>query len=314
MKSLPTLMKEIKDKNISHYNVWHGEETAVLNIYQTQLQERLGYVLVTVETVKQAYTSCNSKGFDKRKKCYVITDDTAYIKDEKLWSKVEERFNNSDNIILIKYTGMDKRSKFYKGTEQLVSFDKLSEAVLSKYIHNVLKDLSDKNTSTLINVCDSSYNLILLEMDKVKQYSNALRLSHDDAFMDLLEDGTIYSPVGDVLFKFVDAVSYGDLNSTHKLLQEVKLKGENELAILSLLYTAFRNMIMVNALGSNKSNAAERTGLTNWQIKKALDNLGGYSTQEMVAALGTIRTAEKGIKTGKVRTEDALDYVVVNIL
>ncbi len=313
MKPLVDLMKEIKENTLPHYNVWMGEEIAVLNIYQGKLKE-LGYKVIPTDTVTDAITLVNKKGFDNSIKCFVVTDDTDYVKQEKQWEKVQEKFNKSKHTLLLKYTNIDKRSKFLKQNNEIVNFEKLSTEVLEKYIKKDLPKFNDRNIEKLIEYCDSSYNLILLEMDKIRAYSDYKQYNYNASFDELLAQGVVYKPVGDIIFQFIDAVSYGDVAGTKVLLEKIKLKKENELAILSLLYTSFKNMLMVNALGKDKSNATERTGLTAWQVRKAKENLGAYSTKELVRAVEVLRKIEKGIKTGEVPTSISLDYVTLEIM
>lgn len=58
----------------------------------------------------------------------------------------------------------------------------------------------------------------------------------------------------------------------------------------------------------------ERTGLTAWQVKLAKEKGNHYSIGELVNAMKIIRSSEKGIKTGMIEQEVAIDYILVNIL
>ncbi len=312
MKPLIDLMKEIKENKLNPYNVWVGEEIAVLNIYQKKI-EGLGYQLNICDSVADALRLASKKGLTNDKKLFVVTDDIGYTKDEKAWELVKGRMSKSKHVLILKFTNLDKRSKFYKKElDTAVNFEKLSDDVLAKYIKKDMPKL--KSVDRLIELCQSNYNLILLESDKIKTYSKVHSFTHEESFNRLLEQGTIHQPIGDVLFKLIDAVAYGSPEKTKTLLEQVKLKGENELAILSLLYSAFRNMLMVQSLGNNTKDASIRTGLTGWQIKKAKENIGGYNLEELVRALKVIRKTEVGIKTGKILVENSLDYVVVNVM
>lgn len=80
------------------------------------------------------------------------------------------------------------------------------------------------------------------------------------------------------------------------------------------MYSGFKQILMVQGLGRNQTEPVKRTGLTAWQVKMAKDKQGHYSISELVDALNVIRDVEKGIKTGTIDSDVAVEYVIVNIM
>lgn len=308
------LQKSIINKSPSNYMLWTGEELAVQDLYISKILE-LGYTKKSIDTVEQAIKLITKPSFTKEKSLYIITQDNEYLKQEKLWEKVEEVATKSNNILLIRYSILDKRSKFYKKyKDTMTEFETLPDSILYKYTDKMLPKLSDEEIEILINVCGKNYGRILLEVDKIKTYEKETYKTTSETLQILLQDGTITKPLEDVTFEFVDSFLYGNVEKTIKLAYELKKQVESPLGVLSLLYTNFRNMLLYQGLGKDKHNAEEKTGLTKWQIKNVQKNIGGYSNQELQKALETITDAEQGIKTGKIEQEIALDYVILNIL
>ena len=88
---------------------------------------------------------------------------------------------------------------------------------------------------------------------------------------------------------------------------------ENPLGAISLLYTNFRSMLLVQSAGAG-ADITKRTGLTGWQVKLAKEKGVNYNIGELVAYLRLIRETEKGIKTGAIEQSMSLDYILANVL
>jgi DNA polymerase III delta subunit len=134
------------------------------------------------------------------------------------------------------------------------------------------------------------------------------------AFRELLKQNVIYQPIGDITFLFTDAILTRNKRDTAKYLLQAKAIGESEILTLSVLYNGFKQILMVQGLGKDQSEPCKRTGLTPWQVKMAKEKQGHYSIAELVNALKVIRSVEKGIKTGAIDADVAVEYVIVNIM
>ena len=95
--------------------------------------------------------------------------------------------------------------------------------------------------------------------------------------------------------------------------QELKQINDSPLGLISLLYTNLKSMLLVKWAG-NGDKISDRTGLTPFQVKLAKEKGNKYTVQELEQAIKLIRNTEKGIKTGNIETELAVDYILVNIL
>ena len=309
-------MQELVNNQVPHYNIFTGEEIAVQKIYIDKILDE--YKRVDCDSVAQALQKSRTKSLTGSNRAFIVVDDTLYMKDEKAWEIVQNTFTKaSKNILIIIYSSIDKRSKKFlsKNDEYIVSFDRLSEDVLVKYIQKDI-NLSDENAQKLVELCESDYSRILLEIDKIKSYTdaNSKDIFPNDAFSILLEQGVIYQPIGDITFKLTDAVLRGELDTTEKYLKMAIEKEESPILVLSVLYTGFHNMLMVMDLGSNKKDASKRTGLTPFQVGQATKNIGGYKREEVKRALFIIQDVESGIKTGKYDMETAMQYAILEIM
>lgn len=304
--NLVDLMQCYRNDTIPHYNVWYGEEQALIDVYINKLKT-LGYKLVYTDTVADAFSSMvNSKLYKKSKVCYIVTEDSVYIKQEKDWDKVKNAFESSNHTLICRYATLNKRLKFFKNNVP-TCFEKMNRDVLFNHVEQ-MSMLNKSNVSKLVEICDNDYGKILLEYDKIKQASQFRKADENTVFMDLIEQGVITGDIGDITFKFTDAILYGDMNNAPRLLEQEKCRGESPLVACSVLYNGFRNMLILKSFENPKDI------LTGWQIKHTKDLMGAYNAQEIIRNMNVCDKVEKGIKNGLIDENLALDYLVVNCL
>ena len=310
------LKADIQTGNIKHFYIFTGEELEVQRIYIQHVAERTRTLVERFDTLDSILDSLKRKTLLKRNRCVLIRDDKSFMQDEKLWTAINDFLE--DDILILLYTNIDKRTKFYKYFKDLiVDFEPLPEQLLVKYIKKNI-NLSQNKCSKLIDICESSYGRILLEIDKIKQYRKALDLTRDDEMTDeyffdkLIQDGTIYQPPKDAIFDFVDAVLRRQSVRAFELLAQCYAVGEATMVLLSVLYTNVKQMLQVQSYDGN--NIEKGTGLTAWQIKCAREKIGKYRIGELVEMLRLIQSVEQGIKQGTIDDNVAVEYILVKIL
>ena len=305
---LPDLQKQIVSKNIDHILLLFGEEVAIMDIYLDKICKVANGDVFRFDTVKEAYAKLVQRRITTSgSRVFIVRDDKEFFKADKEWVKVFSAAENSNDYLIIIYSTMDKRSK-------LCEFEKLSPAVLAGYIDKLLPGMSAQEKEMFAEICECSYSRILLEANKVRHYAKVNRWENPQAFRELLQKGVIYQPIGDITFLFTDAILTRNTRDTAKYLLQAKAIGESEILTLSVLYNGFKQILMVQGLGRDQSEPCKRTGLTPWQVKMAKEKQGHYSIAELVNALKVIRSVEKGIKTGAIDADVAVEYVIVNIM
>ena len=313
---LPDLQKQIVSKNIDRVLLLFGEEVAIMDVYLDKIYKVTGGDVLRFDSVKEAYAKMVQKRITTgASRVFVVRDDKDFLKADKEWRKVFTAAESGADYLILIYSSMDRRSKFYKqNQEKLCEFEKLSSSVLAGYINRLLPGMSAAEQEQLAQVCECGYSRILLEADKVKHYAAVSRLDYGEAFRELLKQGVIHQPIGDITFLFTDAILTRNMKDTAKYLLQAKAVGESEILTLSVLYNGFKQILMVQGLGRDQSEPCKRTGLTPWQVKMAKEKQGHYSIEELVNALKVIRFVEKGIKTGAIDADIAVEYVIVNIM
>lgn len=311
---LVDLMKRISSNDIPHFLILFGEEQTILNIYLTHILEVTNTKRISADSVSYIMQNINKKRFDKSVRLYVVQDDMTFLRAEDSWETVKN--TPTKDYIILRYHSLDKRSAFAKKNQQnLVEFSRLTKEVLQTYILKDLPDLSEKNSSKLVEYCNYDYGRILMEIDKIKQYSSVRTdLTIDSCFVQLDKQGLFHKEIGDITFELTNAVLGGYPETAIQKLDEAKRKGEPAMMIVSILYNGFRNLLAYQGLGSNKQGAMERTGMTKGELYGCTKNVGGYSITEVKRNMLKCQEIEAGIKMGTIDEDIALEYAVLSCL
>lgn len=305
---------QIKTNKIKNFYIFTGQESRVIDIYIDKIAECKKLEIQHINVISDVYLKFFSKSLVTKNYCYVLRDDKELLLQEKLWQPLSVENVQGNNLVILVLTTIDKRSKFYnRFKNDIVEFEHLPENILIKYIKKEIT-LSDKNCKKLIEICESDYSRILLEIDKIKQYAREFSGNYgfDNFFQMLVGSGTIYQPPKDAIFDFVDAVLKGKVKQSFELLENCYGVGESNIVLLSVLYNNVKQVLQVQSCESN--DIAKTTGLTGWQIRNAKDKCGYYSIGDLVYFLKLIRNVEKGIKTGEIEESIAVEYVLVKML
>lgn len=312
--TIDSVKHDIMHNEIQPFYIFTGEELAVMDTYINKIAERLNTKPQRVDSIKEINSKLRSNSFIKSRSCYVVRDDKEFITEtnKNIWNDFISGKVQKDNVIILILTAVDKRSVFYKqNCENIVYFERLSEDVLITLLNNKIA-LNTQNCHILIGLCEGDYSRILLEVDKIQQYAQALCITDDKAFEILLNSKCIYREPKDAIFDFVESVCGGYTNKSFELLQDSYDVGENPLTLISVMYNNFKALLQVQSCQS--SDIAKVTGLNGWQINNAKKCLDVYTTQELVKAIKLIHEVEKNIKLGIIEADISVDYLLVNIL
>ena len=314
-----TLKAKIKSKQLPSYLIFSGPEWKVQEIYINQIAKVTGKEVKRIDSVSSIYTYLRNRSFVSKSFIYIVRDDKELMQNEKLQAKIESVLG--ENILIHILTNVDKRTKYYKTYKDVIcDFKALSDAMLKKYALKELK-LSESDLQRLIDICEHDYGRMLLEIDKIKWYQKSTEfsewdghgcLSTHDCFKNLVNDGTIYEPPYDAIFDLVDAILDRKVNKAFNLLQQSYEVGEATMVMLSVLYKNAKAVLQVQSYRGD--NLSKSTGLSGWEIKNAKTHVNKYDEEELIYILQLVQKVEKGIKTGRMEDEFAMQYLLTRIM
>lgn len=291
---LVQLKKQIKEKKLDNFYILAGEEIGILNIYIN----KMGTNIVRADEVADVWRNLTTRTFGRSDTVYVVRDDKKFMSMEKVWENITDKIKNG--ILVICITNLDKRSKFYKAfQDRVVIFEKMTEAQLLHFCKKQLPSVSDSILKYLIYLCNNDYTRVENEIDKIKRLNKVVTEQ-------LLED-IIIPPKESTAFTFVDAVLRGEYVNAIFDLNNLLSNNESGVMLLGLLYSNFRNAILV--VGNKDGNHG-----VNGYIAKQLKEKLVYEPNELLAIVRIIQRYEKGIKTGMYDENYAIQAATLEIL
>lgn len=174
------LKAKMKQGQLPKFLVFTGEEWKVQEIFIQQIAKMKNLEVRRIDTIGDIYSKLKSKSIVSRNFLYVVRDDKEIMTNKELQSQIGvplpfskyEKSILGDNILIMLASKLDKRTTFYAViADELVEFEALSPQMLKKYIQREI-DLSDVNCEKLIEICNSDYGRILLEIDKIRRYAD----------------------------------------------------------------------------------------------------------------------------------------------
>lgn len=299
------LKKAIVEGNIPHFLVFSGEERTLLYMYLNELHDRLKIERSDTDTLVDAFNKAASRSLlSSNKKLIVVKDDKSSLSDDKLLNSICK----SSNYIVLILTNIDKRSQFAKQFDNnIVIFDKMSESILTQALMPQA-NIPDNFIKWLIEVCGRDYGRCMMELDKVRIFEPSM---HKELFEKFARDGIIYCQIPDCIFDFSNAVMKRDIKRSYSLWEDLKLRGDSPIQILSILYNNFRNMLLVQ-LSPNPNK--ENTGLEDKQINGIKWNKGKYSDNELMETVLLIGELDTNIKQGIITEEVAMEYFLAKVM
>lgn len=315
------LKDQIMHNTLSNFYIFTGYELGIMKIYLEQMSNKLGLPITRADSVAEVYGLCQGGTlFGESLGFYVIRDDHDFMKQEKVFDTIKSDIGK--NTIVLLYDKIDSRLKFGKKfKDDIVVFEKLAPNVLKSYILREIP-LSNENVEKLIEVCNGSYDMCMLEIDKIKQYTDSVfnywtqdepvAFDADTAFRELLESGVIYQPEESDVFKFTDALCSRDIKKALHLETVLRDNGVSTINLLGTLYNSMKSIMLIQCC--NGSNIAEVTGLDNGQIYFNKKYKGKYTTPELVNAVKIISKVVSGIKSGWIEEQYATRFVIASII
>ena len=272
--NITDVKKQIKEKSLSSFYIFTGEEIEVQRIYINKIAEVSNMSVVRANSISDIWNIMTRPTLIDEKHVYVVRDDKDFNSNATLQKQLQEDVLNGNILIILLTIALNK-----------------------------------SNSKRLIDLCANDYSRILLDIDKITRYDTK---NVDKAFEELVEQGTIYTPPKDAIFDFVDAVLRRQVSRAYNLLEQCYAVGESNMALLSVLYSNAKQMLQVQSCESR--DIVKSTGLTAWQVKCAKERIGKYRIGELVYMLKLIQKIQKGIVTGQIDEYMSVEYLLVNVL
>lgn len=305
--TLLELKQDIMKNQLKHFYIFIGEEIGIMNIYLAEMSNKVGISLQRTECVREIYSNLGSSLFGSSDGFYVVRDDKDFIKTD---TNILEDLGGSYLILL--YSTTDSRLKFFKTyKDNIVEFEKLAPEVLKKYIFREC-NLTENNLDKLCELTGNSYDISMLECDKINQLAEYQNISVNESFAILLKNNVIYQKEEYTVFEFTEAVFRKRPKLAFRIAKVLMDSGVQSINMLGTLYQSIKNVLLVQVCEND--DIENTTGLDSKQVYFTKKNVGKFSTQTLINGVHLIADVVEGVKNGVIEDCYAVQYVLVNLL
>ena len=222
-----------------------------------------------------------------------------------------EKLNYTDAELsdYLVYIIADKVEKTLKERSIYVALPELEEWCLKDLLFSCCEGADEDDLEKLFNLIKSNPFRAQQEIDRLSLFPSIERKYTLKSF---LSDG-IYDDLNtDTTFELVNAILHKDKKKIVVMLKNLDKMDINGFGLASLLYTQFRNVILVQL---SKTKTAEVTGLPSnkiYAINKY--STGYYSKDQLLSIFKLLTDVPTMVKVGKLPAEEMINYIIIKIM
>lgn len=190
----------------------------------------------------------------------------------------------------------------------IVNVPKLEGWQIKDYVYSLAEGINTKNLDWLIESCNEDIYRLENELDKFKLFSENERKY---LFDDMLSDGAFVDLSNFNVFNVTNAVTSRDYDMLSRTLREIKSFDAEPLGVVTLLYNAFKKLILV-WLANNPT--PENTGLKSGMIYAIKNQSRVFNKEQLLSSYLLLTNIDKMLKTGYIDTSWLIDYLICRIL
>lgn len=313
--NLMELKKSLSEDKVQNLYVFYGIEYAVLEVYITKIKNKFNGAYRSYESVEDLMKQLTSNSFfcGVENSLFIVREDKDFLSNDTMWDSLIQKLTAKNCTLILKYTTLDKRGKFYKAYEDYVTeFTRMSAQVVISHIIKTL-NIDKADADTLATLCMDDYGRILLEMDKVINFAQYYDIPNSAAIKELFKQDAFYKEVDGEIYDLVNAFMSRDVKVVKKRLDEFNRRGDSPLAFLTILHNTVKATLQVKCIGKT-DRMAEVTGLAPYQIKNTYNHIKNFTEKELITIIRYCKYCDNCIKNGCIDADMIVEYMIVNCL
>ncbi len=220
-------------------------------------------------------------------------------------------------IIFTTQNGIDLRRKITKTIKDkyhLINLPKLNYQETQAEIMRVVKDNDYRITMDSVSYIQNN----TMSLDNIYEELKKIFLYYGDEKDIKYQDVTriVGSLVDNNNFHFVAAVIAKNLQTSLKILANLKVYKVEPLALIILLAREYRQMYYLKRYQANHrplNEICKAMNLQDWQVNKLYNNSLNYQESELLANIRALADLDIGIKTGKYDKDVALMSFLITV-
>lgn len=315
MKQLKDLKEELLQYNIGHFYIFYGEDFGIKHHYLSRMKTKFDrlQVVTSVDSIAQSHTGGS---LFKENVLYVVLNDIDFAN----WStqRIQTVINrlDDDTLVVCYEQELPNTTLFKEFSEYATWFPRVKQNIAVQFIDDNLHLLQSSKEDLAYN-CDCDYGTILLECDKIKNYSQAANVSEQEAYETLKLHNQLVTRVdGFNAELFMNDLLIQDLQMINYWYRVIVPNHIDDFWV-SLSYI-FYNILIAYYIkqygyyeGSKKSYAS---GLP-WNRTKQIRDLNiRYTPPQLITLAYNVCDMDSKVKSGKLPMDNVFDYFMCYIM
>ncbi|MBO4989522.1 MAG: DNA polymerase III subunit delta [Clostridia bacterium] len=195
---------------------------------------------------------------------------------------------------------------------RLVDCSKSDELTIAKWIYLTCKRagvaIDTATSQLLLRYCVSDMARISKETEKLIAYVGAGGTITQNTVEEL-----VYADADFKLYEMSKAIAVKDYNRFMTIVNDLMVKGYDEMALLSTLCAYYKTLYEVSVSKGTDASVAKALGMKEYAVKKNREQAAKFSMEQLAAYYRGIYEAVTGIKTGNYTPQGAMQKVLSQI-
>lgn len=158
--------------------------------------------------------------------------------------------------------------------------------------------------------CNLDMARIAKETEKLLCYCQAEKL---ERLTDETVDWLVYPDTEYKLYELTNALARKNYSAFIKILNELSMKGYNELSLLSSLASYFKGLYEVSCMKGSDGEIANALGMKEYGVKKNREQVAKFPKGELLRIYGDVYQAISDIKSGVITPPSALKRITARL-
>ena len=265
------------------------------------------------ENVKGLIDSLNTYPFISDKRVVKITEFYPTEKEYEKYLKQLFECPPLSGMLLIVNTSKPKTGQANLSKKKNVTFvdcSKADEETIKKWIYITCKRkgvrIDGVTSGILTQYCNLDMARISKETEKLLSYCEGQGVTH---ITDELVDSLVYPETEYKIYELTNALSVKNHVAFVTILNELSLKGNNELSILSFIASYFKTLYDISVMKGSDSQIATALGVKEYAVKKNKRQISKFTKKQLLWYYQTLYESISAIKCGEKTPASALKYV-----
>ncbi|MCT4605297.1 MAG: DNA polymerase III subunit delta [Marinisporobacter sp.] len=334
------VLKDLKNGQLNNLYLFYGREYYLIENTINVIKEKtinkgfedLNYQFIDgketdVDTIIHA---CETLPFMGEKRMVLVKDLECFFGKRKNISEGEEErlikyftdLSDTTQLFFIATQEIDKRKKIIKAIKkhgEMVSFDKLKERDLHKWVQKIFKkynkEIKEKEIAfllELIGYLDRNSNKNLKDLDNE---INKLCSFLGDRNLVTSKDIELLAPksMENNIFSLVEFIGSKNTDKALSFFNDMLMEGESEIKILYMITRQFRYLFQIKLMekqGYTAMAIGPKLGLRAFVTKKYLSQARNFEAEVLRKALEVCLYTDESIKKGKIDQRLGIELLI----